>query len=173
MSTLCLPFRKASSTDATSTSFTAKIPVATEPSGVAIHNLLSEALGWGGGVMVPSHLQLVPYCTAANDITFDFRVFGWNKVAGLSIWVPQLLIDVSVVAGNMAGTVILANSFMADTLTVNDGPADNGLWRSIIDCQEDLPASIVIHTRGCQYIEFDFDATGATAMNVLFRPITP
>ena len=172
MSVSAFPFKKARTTNATATSFTAKIPKATEPSGAGIFNLLDQANGLGGGFFVPKYLQLIPFGTDGNNDTFDMRLYGWNKLEGAAVWIPQLLIDVSVVLGDIAGTVIAADNFMADSLTVNDGAIDNGIWRSFIDCQEDMVGSVMVHTRGCQYIEFDFDLAGgqeAVSMNCLFR----
>lgn len=176
MQSLCLPFQTALATASTATSFAALIPTATEPSGAGVFDLASESLGLGGNTYVPSHLQLLPFGTNGNNDTFDFRLYGWSKVAGSTLYIPQLLIDVSVILGNIDGSAIGTNVFLADTLTVNDGPADSSIWRSLIDCQEDLPASVVVHTRGCRWIQFDWDLAGgqeAASMNCYWRPITP
>lgn len=172
MGVQALPLSRALTTSSAATAFTAQIPKATEPSGAGVFDLLSKSLGWGGGVVVPSYVQLIPFGTDANDETFDFRLWGWSKVGVSSLYIPQLLIDVSVILGNISGTAIAASTFMADTLTVNDGPIDNGPWRSFIDAQEDLSASVLVHTRGCRYVSFDFDMITAASGNCFIRPLS-
>lgn len=173
---LCVPFKKALSTNSTSTGFTAQVATTTEPTGSGVFNLLDTALGWGGGHKVPTHFQLVPFGTNGDNDTFDFRVWGYSKIEGTTaIYVPQLLLDVSVILCAATATPIAADTFLADTLTVNDGGADNGPWQRIIDSQEDLPASIIFHSRGCQYLKFDWDLAGGqegVSMNCLIRPIS-
>lgn len=181
MNSLCVPFRYALSTNSTSTGFTAQNATATEPSGAGVFDLLDRDLGWGSGVHVPSHLQLIPFGTDGANDTFDMRVWGFSQtvaadlVTDTPLYVPQLLLDVSVVLGAATFSDHAANTLLADTLTVNDGGADNGPWQRIIDAQEDLVASVLIHTRGCRYIKFDWDLVGAqeaASMNCLLRPIT-
>ena len=173
--TLCLPFRKALTTNSTSTGFTAQVVTTTEPTGDGVFNLLSTATGWGGGYRVPSYFELIPFGTDGANDTFDMRVWGYNKIEGsTAIYVPFLLVDLSVILGAATATPIAANTLLADTLTVNDGPADNGPWRVLIDAQEDLVASATIFTFGCQYLKFDWDLAGgqeAASMNCLFRPV--
>ena len=154
-------FQKALATNSTASAFTAKIPTAAAPSGVGVFKLENP---------VPTFLHLVPFGTDANDETFDFRLYGWTKVTSESIWIPQLLADVSVTLGNIAATLFAANTFMGDTLTYNDGPPA-GPFQSLIDCQEDMVGSVMVHTRGCQYIEFDFDMVLAASGNVLWRGV--
>jgi hypothetical protein len=170
-STLALPLRRLLTTSSTSTSFSAKIPTATEPSGEGVLNLLAESVGVGGGVCVPRHVQIVPFGGDANNETFDFMVYGWSKTAGTVIYIPQLLIDCSVTLGNIDAAAAEASQFMADTITVNDGPSD-GPGRSVISPEDDLPGSVLLHTRGCQYLEFVFDLTGtADRANVWWRAV--
>ena len=182
MGTLCVPFKHARATSSTSTGFTAKIPTVTKPSGSGIIDLLLEANGLGGGCFVPDWFQLVPYATDGDNDTFDFRVYGWNRtVDSTPVWIPQLLLDVSVVIGNISGAAIGTGVFMPDTFTLNDGPLDgdgafeHSPWVSVISPAEDLPGSIMLHARGCQLFEFDWDLAGgqeAVAMNCLYRPVT-
>ena len=170
---LQVPFRKALATNSTSTAFTAQVATTTEPTGDGVFNLTKAAVGWGLEHNVPSHFQLVPYGTAADNDIFDFRVWGYSRLEGTTvIYIPLLLLDVSVVLSATTGTPIAANTFLADTLTINDGGADNAIWQRIISPAEDLAASVVFHTRGCQYLLFDWDSTGATSMNCLIRPFT-
>lgn len=175
------PFRYALATNSTSTGFTAYNSTTTEPTGTGVIDLGGETLSVGNREMVPKYLQLIPFGTDGNNDTFDMRVYGYNPTIANSalvstgkIYIPQLLLDVSVVLGARTFSDHAADTFLADTLTVNDGAADNAEWRSLIDCQEDMVASVLIHTRGCRYIRFDFDLVGAqeaTSMNCLWRPM--
>lgn len=173
MALIASPFRYALATNSTATAFVAQTPTTTEPSGVGIFDLTKPDHG-GFELGVPEYIQLIPFGTNGNNDTFDMRLWGISKIASADIWVPQLLVDLSVVLGDIAASDIAANTFLADTLTVNDGAADNGPWRSIIDAQEDLVASIMVHTRGCRYIKFDWDLAGgqeAVSMNCLWRGV--
>lgn len=165
-------FRSALATSSTATAFTAQTPTATEPTGDGVFDLLDSDLGWGGGVNVPSWLQLVPYGTNGDNDTFDFRVWGYSEGPS-GVYIPQILLDVSVVLGNIAATGLGANNFLADTLTVNDGAADNG-FVSLVSGAEDLASHVLVHTKGCRYIKFDWDLAGAqegVSMNCLLRPV--
>ena len=166
-------FQKAISTNSTSTAFTAQVPTTTVPSGI---DLMTEVIREGrDSFRVPNLIQVVPFGTNGNNDTFDMRVFGWSATDdSTTVYMPQLLADVSVVLGNIDGAAIAADTFIADTLTVNDGAADNGPWRTVTDCQEDLPASFIVHTKGCRYITFDWDLAGgqeAVSMNAYWRSL--
>lgn len=164
------PLRRVLTANTTSSSFTIPIPKATEPSGSGVIDLLSTELGWGLGSMVPSLLQIIPFGVGTDTQTFDMRVYGWSKVASETLYMPSLLIDISAALGPGVGTAIGTDVLVVDTITVNDGPADSSEWRSLIDCQEDMPASVAVHTRGFRYLSFDFDMTGATNGNAFVRP---
>lgn len=172
------PFRYALATNSTSTSFTAQNSTSTEPSGVGVFDL--GAIPYGSTQNVPSYLQLIPFGTNGDNDTFDMRLYGYNPtvptdlVTDTAIYIPQLLVDLSVVLGATTFSDHAADTLLADTLTVNDGAADNGPWRSVIDAQEDLVASVIVHTRGCRYIKFDWDLAGGqegVSMNCLWRPL--
>lgn len=176
MGTTALPFRKALSTNSMSTAFSDFNSTITEPSGDGIFDLLSASVGVGGGAVVPSYLQLIPFGTAADDKTFDMRLYGYSATNDATkIYIPQLLLDISVTLCARTATNIAANTFFADTITVNDGAADNGPWRSLVDCQENMVASVAVHTKGVRYIRFDWDLAGAAeaeSMNCLWRPFS-
>ena len=171
-------FRSVLAASSTSTSFTAQIPTATEPTGTGVIDLLDRDTGVGTGIDIPSWLQLIPYGTDGNDDTFDMRVWGYVPTTA-AVYVPQLLLDVSVILGNIAGTAIGTGVFMPDTFTLNDAAADldgafeHSPWVSLNSPAEDLIGNILLHTRGCRYLKFDFDLAGgqeAVSMNCLWRP---
>lgn len=174
---VCLPFRKALTTNSTSTSFTAQNTTTTEPTGDGVINLLSGAVGWGGGYNVPSYVLLMPFGTNGNNDTFDMRVYGYNKTNDTTpIYVPVLLLDISVVLCAITATDIAADTFLADSITLNDGFASSPQWLHIQNHAEDLAACVILHTMGCQYLKFDFDLAGgqeAASMNCLIRPVEP
>jgi hypothetical protein len=161
--------RKALSTNSASTSFTQKIPTATEPTGTGVWDVFDRDHGLGLTPCSKSWLYLIPFGGNANDETFDMRIWGWSEVKGETLWIPTLLWDVSVILGNISGTAIAANMLMADTLTSNDGAAET-TYRNLFDVQEDLGASALIHLMGVRKFEFDFDLTGtADAANCFWR----
>lgn len=166
-------FHTALTTNSTSTAFTAQNATTTEPSGTGKFDLFSTLYRGQNGV--PEWLKLIPFGTNGADDTFDMRVYGWNATdAATPIYVPQLLADVSVVLSAITFTPYAADTFLADAITVNDGSADNGPWQSVISPAEDLVASIIIPTRGCRYISFDWDLAGAqegASMNCLWMPL--
>lgn len=181
MAATSIPFRYALATNSTSTAFTAQNASTTAPSGDGVIDLLSRELGVGlADHSVPTYLQLIPFGTDGDNDTFDMRVYGFSPtvptdlVIDNAIYIPQLLLDLSVVLSAITFSQHAASTFLADTLTVNDGAADNGPWQSIISPAEDLVASIIIHTRGCRYIKFDWDLAGgqeAVSMNCMWRPL--
>ena len=170
--------------NSTSTGFTAQNATATEPSGTGIFDLGAEP--HGSRNKVPTWLQLMPFGKNGNDDTFDFRLYGYSEtvpadlVTDTKLYIPQLLVDVSVVLCALTFSDHAADTFLADTLTINDGPTDldgafeNSPWLSVLSPAEDLPASVLVHTRGCRYIKFDWDLAGgqeAVSMNCLWRPV--
>jgi hypothetical protein len=173
MSVTAMPLRKALTTNSTATAFTAKIPVATEPSGDGVFDLTSASVAVGSPTKVPSYIEVIPYAVDGNNDTLDMRLWGWSRVNVEALWIPRPLAEMSVVIGNISGAAIAANTFMADTITLDLGAAD-GAFTSIISPAGDVTASILIHTRGCRYIEFDFDLAGAqeaVSMNAMWRPV--
>lgn len=161
--------RKALATNDTGTSFAAKIPTTTKPTGDGVFDLLSESLGVSVGETIPHFIQIIPYGTNGDNDTFDMRLIGWSRSTDATpVWVPQLLVDLNVVLGNISGAAIAANTFMADAITIAKGDGD----APEISPANDTPASILVHLRGCELIEFDWDLAGAqegASMNAFWR----
>jgi hypothetical protein len=165
------PFFKAAS-NATSTAFTAKIPVATKPSGDRVFDL--GVAPYSVARILPAFALLLPVCTGGNNKTFDMRLWGWNLLSDDSCWVPYLICDLSVVAGNMDAAAAGAGLFLPDTLTVNKGVATaTGAWDTVLSTTNDTPAHVAFHLLGAHLIEFDYDAdagaSASTADNCLFK----
>lgn len=170
MSATALPLRQAMDANSTATAFTAKIPVATKPSGTGVFDVFAAALGIATAHCLPKFLQVIPFGTDADGETFDLRVWGWSRVLGGNLWVPQLLTQLAVTLGNVSGAAIGTNHFLSDTLVATDGAvADSGTGTSILSPENDTPASALIHLRGCELIEFDFDLGTAAAANAYWR----
>ena len=174
-------FRYALGTNSTSTAFTQQNATTTEPSGAGIFDLHSRGLGVGMNERSPTYLQLIPFGTAADNNTFDMRLYGYSAtlpttglVSEAAIYIPQLLIDISVVMSAVTFSDWAASTFLVDAITVNKGAADNADWRSVISPANNSVASLIVNTRGCRYIKFDWDLAGASeaaSMNCLWRPI--
>lgn len=170
---ICVPFKHVLSTSSSSTAFTDQNATTTEPSGDAVIDLLARSNGWGGGHKVPTHLLLLPYGTDADTETFDVRVYGYNKTEDATpVYVPILLVDFSVALTARTATAFGANTFLADTITVNDGWPASSVWASVMSSAEDMSSGLIIHTLGCQYIKFDFDMILAATGNCLVRPLS-
>lgn len=177
-------YRKVQSSNSTASSFSDADtePTATEPSGTGVIDLLDPDLGWGSGTKVPSYLEVVFFGAGTDTQTFDCRVTGFNAAIGAiddlpldtaPVYVGTILADVTAALGPTTGcdaTAIAASNLMADTLTLNEGPAE-GAFVSVISTGDDTPASLLLHTRGNRYLSFKFDMTGATSGNALVRPV--
>lgn len=165
------PFFKALAASSTATSFGSKTLVTTEPSGAGTHNL--QGVPYGLTSEGPGYLHLIPYGTDGENDTFDMRVYGWRKVSGITAWAPYLIVDISIILGNLAADGLGTGNFLADSITLNDGiPA--GPFSGILNNSEDLSGGILVHTLGAQYITFDWDLAGgqeAVSMNCLFALI--
>lgn len=166
-----MPLRKALATDNTDTTYEAKAPTTTKPSGDGIFDLLNESNGVNTGIFIPEKIVLIPYCSNANNETFGMRLWGWSRYAvATPVWIPQILIGMNVVVGNISVSDILANAFLADTLTEVEGDDANNIT---VSGDGDIPARATVPLQGVELIEFDFDAdagaSASTADNCLFR----
>jgi hypothetical protein len=176
MSCTAIPLRRALSTNSTDTSFSAKNATETRPSGAGVFDLLDSDLGLSSGSNVPSYIELIPYGADADTETFDMRLWGWKVLPaaeapdGRDVWVPIMLADVSCTLTSATATPLMADNFLCDTLVLNEGAAD-GAFTSIITTADDTTASLLVHTRGCQLIEFAFDLTGAESVNCLWTAV--
>ncbi len=172
-------FRRARTTSATSTSFTAKVPTSTEPTHSAasgIYDLYDDDLGVSTQLCgkIPRYLLLMPFGTDGDNDTFSMRVWSWVQVTSGSgdhgFWVPQCLAEIAVVLGNISFSISSTTHLMADTLTLTKGDTSS----PIINNANDTPACIMLDLKGARKIEFDFDLAGAqegVAMNCYWRAV--
>jgi hypothetical protein len=122
-----------------------------------------------------SDLLFVPFGTDADTKTFSMRFFAWRRLTGAEgvapLFIPLHLGDVTVAlcpATGIANGLVLNTEFFADTLAV----VTNG-WSDIkvISPALDNPASIIVPSKGFEFVSVVFDLTGATAANALYGPI--
>lgn len=120
-------------------------------------------------------LYLMPFGTDAADETFSIRLVGWKKLTGgdgvTPLWVPTHLGDVNVTLGSsvgVAGGIVTDSQYFADTLALASGG-----WADIklIQTAGNLPAAIIVPSKGFEYIQALFDSTGAASMNLLWGAI--
>jgi hypothetical protein len=171
------PYRKALAVATTSTSFTAKVPTTTKPlatSTRSVVDLFSDDYGLATETYVPSHVMLLPYLTAVDNVTGDMRLWGWNKVpdGATPIWVPTLLCQLALVAGNIDASAIEASALLADTITATYGYGTS--WATGINSPAgttNLTGGFIAHCLGSELLEFDFDVGTATAANCLWRMV--
>lgn len=166
------PFTHAFATSSAATSFTALNATTTKPltTTAGVFDLEDPIYGRGG--CIPDWLNLVPWGTDADDETFDMRIFGIKPTLDATpVWVPQLLITVSCTLCSVTCTPFVANAFLVDTIVVNKGPADSSEFRSLINTADNTPGSIILNTRGCRFIKFEIDLTGAAGGNCLWSPV--
>lgn len=173
MSATSYPFRRALTASSTATSWATKIPTATEPvnsTSAGVFSLFDAANGLATNTYMPRFIHIVPYGTDTNNETFSFRLWGWthtSRLEGASIWVPQLLLDVACVMGNIDGSALGTGIKMCDTLTLTQGDQN----ASLISPANDTTGSVLVHLHGVHKIEFDFNINSGSAvsMNALWR----
>ena len=166
MSATAYPLRKVLSSNSTASSFTAKIPTATKPAGESVVDVFDMAIGQAVETYLPKYCQVIPFGTDANNETLTMRVWGWSKESTSSgLWIPQLLLEVTVTLGNVDAAAIADDTYMADTLAIAAGDAN----AAVVSPANDTPGSFLLHLRGIQMIEFDFKTGTAASSNAYWR----
>jgi hypothetical protein len=184
------PLSKAYVTNTTSASFPSDVPTVTEPLGVnageagsGIFNLVP-----GGRGLVPEWLLVSFFGAGSDNNTFDSRIIGWDRIGSSPnnvLWVPRILASLSCTVSAMvgvAGQQVVDTDRFVDTIVVNSVapqpfyPGVDGtpaaFYRGTIKVfspANDLMAWALVPLYGCEKIQFDFDMTGATNGNALFR----
>src|SRR6185503_16249207 len=130
--------------------------------------------GVGNASYVPSRLLLIPFGGNDSNDVFNMRVWGWSQVVNQTqLWIPQLLVELACTLGNIDGAAIAANMKPCDTLVVTYGSTDEPtLGVTVMSPANDVSGQAIVHLRGCEYIEFDFDlSTNCDAMNCFWRAL--
>lgn len=117
-------------------------------------------------------LYLMPFGTDAANEAFGVRLVGWRKLTGVDgstpLWVPTHLGDVTCTLGTSVGVasqLVINTEYFADTLAlVSGGWADIKL----IQTASDLPAAILVPSKGFNYIQALFDLDTAASANLLW-----
>ena len=160
---------RARTTNSTASSYAAKIPTLTEPTGAGVWTTDK------GGGRIQNVVTVKPYAIASDNDTFKMRVIGWNKcdegTPAAVMWFPTVLVDLALTASaevGVAGGVVLGTERFADTMTLTTGNDDVSV--DIVSPTGDVSAHAVIDLKGSQKIEFSFAiVSGATSMNALFK----
>lgn len=150
----------ARATLSTDSTFPARVPTATQPSGAGV---LGDPIVQGA----PQWVQVVPFGDGADDSTFDLQVIGW-KVSDLGLWVPTILAQAACTLSTAVGVdgyeVTSALRF-ADTIALTQVRAD--VDSKVSSPTGNLVASFQVETRGCAFIEVTFNLGTATGANAL------
>ena len=176
------PFRKALATNSTSNAYTQLIPTLTEPTGTGVFKLTDITYGVGVNGRVCDRVLLVPYGGNDDDENFTMRLWGWSKIelaaVGSTLYIPQLLVEfTATLEAAISGAAIGTGMLMADTIAIvgtsgGAGTGDRSLGVSFISPADGLGiATALVHTLGCEYIQFDFDLGTCDAMNCLWRGV--
>ena len=153
--------------NSTDTSFAAKVPTTTKPSGAGV---VEMSPGGTSENTILSYLMVIPFGTDANDETFDLRMFGWSAVAGDgdTVYVPVRLLQASCTLGTATG-VNSSNfeneNFLADTIASVTGSGLN----SVVSPADNTVAHLIIDATGFGQVEIIYDLTGAASAGALVR----
>lgn len=173
------PLRRALTTSSTATSFATLISKITEPSGDGIFSLNG---------LVANHINVSFFGAGADNTTFDARIVGWDRIGSdpdFTLWVPRILCSLSCTLSaqvGITGAKLVATDRFADTLVVHATVAPQPTFTDVVSAAaasrgvveifspaNDLIAWAKVELEGCEKIQFDFDMTGATSGNCVFR----
>lgn len=131
--------------------------------------------GFASAQMVPSYVQILPFGVGSSDQAFGLRIWGWTKVVGAEIYVPQLLADWQCTLGSTSGcdaTGLQSGSgiLLCDTIVETVG-AGSGPFSSLISSAAEMAASGLVHIRGCRWLDISITRGSATSANALYRPV--
>lgn len=147
-----LTWTKVASANDTSTSFTTLAVTTTTPS----TNLLSNHTG--------STLELMPYGAGADNSTFDLRVVGWSIVG--TLYIPRVICRLSCTECGMVGSgslAIASTDRFVDIITVAEGTVLTPA------AALETPHTAIMDISGDALVTVEFDMTGATNGNALWR----
>lgn len=152
-------------TNSTSSSFASTAIVASTPSG---DNVIQTEIPNHG---VTNTMMFVFYGAGADDATYDSRIWGWQYVDGTSLWVPTLLAELTCTLSTMVGVsgqAITNTDRIVDTYALDTGFNSN-VSVEIVSPANNTGGYVVVDVRGFKYVQVDFDMTGATNGNCIYR----
>lgn len=172
-------FRKALTTNSTSSSFPSKIPTVTEPTNDGVIDFRRG----GANNSVPQFMQVLPYGLGSDEDAFSLRILGWRHIgegppqgSPTWLWVPVILAELTCTLGTaagIAGAQVLNTELFADTLTIVSEPTITAATtrQGTVDMMSpanNTPAWFSLALDGHEKIEFVFDQTTNTpTMNAL------
>lgn len=161
------------SSNDSSTAFATIIPTLTDPRNDSDSANVVEYPSSKEGV-VADRIKVIPFGAGSDTDTFDMRLWAWDflKETGTlgGIWIPTLLCDVSLALSTPVGIAshkpVNTDRFV-DSVTINHG--DDNVNIRELSSAENLISYFVIDMEGAELLQFDFDMTGATNGNCLYK----
>jgi hypothetical protein len=148
--------------NSTAAAFTAPTERVGRPSGEGFFEL--QGTGTASKEKIPASLVIQPWGAGADNTTFDLRIWAYRDLE--NSFQPILLAQVSctlcATTGTSGGNLGTGNRYV-DTITITAGNANVGL--EAVSPTSDLPAHVILVTKGGGVLWFDFDMTGATSGN--------
>ena len=168
MSTLGTTWQKVSSTNITTTSFTAAniapIAAASVPTAAVID--IKQYVG-----TIPDKLMLQFFGAGSDNQTYDVRIIGWALSADAATYIPTTLAFITCTLSatvGATGLMLVSTDRLVDTITLATGFLTTGVVE-VTSPTLDIPAHVVLDPRGFSKIQLDFDMTGATNGNAIYR----
>jgi hypothetical protein len=184
------PLQKAFNVNSTATAFATLIPTVTEPVSVRSGEVASGIFDLvpGGRGLVQDTVLVGFFGAGADNATFDARLWGWDRIGSdpaTTLWVPRILASFTCTLSTMvgiAGAKIINTDRFADTLVVNavapqpffpgvnaTPAAEFGGSIKVFSPANNFMAWAEVPLMGCEKLQFDFDSTGSTDSNAVFR----
>jgi hypothetical protein len=151
------------SANATDASFPSRPATKTRPSGAGVIDLANN------GNITPNALRVQFYGTDTADQTFKCRILGWNKIPRQAnsedLYIACVLCEVTCTLGTgtgVANTPVNSSQLIVDTITLATGFNDD-VDVSITSPTGNIPAHLILDTKGCELVEFIFDRNSSAA----------
>lgn len=169
MSTRGSKWQKLLTANSTSTGFTASYIAPVAAASVPTTGVIDV---YQDKATVSDNMQIMLFGAGADNTTFDVRVIGWALTTDGVTYVPTpiSLLSTCTLSATVGATglALVATDRLVDTITLGTG-FNAGVSADVSSPTGDLPASVLLDIRGFDKIQFDFDMTGATSGNILYR----
>lgn len=119
-----------------------------------------------GSLIVPSEVAIVPFGVGNANLTVKLRVWGFRASVGgfigVLLWAGTCtLCDTT----GTAGFDVVNTDKYCDAITTTVGTEN-------VDCRtvspgSELPAHVMVRTKGSEFLVLDFDKDGATSVNAI------
>lgn len=155
--------------DTNASSFASRVATKTRPSGVGVFDISNN------GNITCNALRVQFFGAGSATNTFKCRILGWNRTpagsAASDVYTYCTLTEVTVTLGTATGvdgTPIVSTNLFADSISLATGFNDD-VDVSITAPGTNVPAHMIVDTKGCELIEFLFHRnSSATSCNALF-----